>query len=72
MKVIKFLFESCDTWMEKMIVIFWIIIYFIDVIFPIYFILNNIAVILSTFLLFIMGIIIGFIISIDIFMEDDF
>ena len=47
MKIIKFLFESCDTWIEKMILMSWIIVYFIDVIFPIYFILNNIAVIFS-------------------------
>lgn len=72
MKIIKFLFESCDTWMEKMIVIFWIIICVIDVIFPIYFILNNIAVILSIFLLFVMGVVMGFFITVNIFMEDDF
>ena len=72
MKIIKFLFESCDTWIEKMFLMSWIIVYFIDVIFPIYFILNNIAVILSMFLLFVMGVVMGFFITANIFMEDDF
>lgn len=70
MKLIKFLFEDTNL-KEKIFLIFMIIIYIIDIIFPIYFIINDTAIIFSIITLIVMGIITGMLILIDILFFDE-
>ena len=63
----KLIIKSCETIKEKLFLIYISIMYIMDIVFPIYFILNNIAVIFSIIMLFLMGLIMGFIVAIDVF-----
>lgn len=71
MRLIKFLFEDANL-KEKFILIFTIIAYIADIAFPIYFIINNTAIIISIIILIAMGIIAGMFILIDILFFDEF